>query len=177
MIFAHSFNVILILSFKSSATPGPQCHNCCARSYLSSNVLCLQRCYLFMYFKLFCLLLMLLLFVWIQAYIDSSVIIGQTGHFHEGTKKYQNVVYMSCGPNNSFFPDLAMTPRTDVIFFCSPNNPTGYVASRKQLHQLVQFAKSNGSIIIFDSAYAAFIEDGSPRSIYEIPGAREVRRV
>ncbi|CAA0360781.1 unnamed protein product [Arabidopsis thaliana] len=108
------------------------------------------------------------------AYIDSSVIIGQTGHFHETTKKYQNVVYMPCGPINSFFPDLAMTPRTDVIFFCSPNNPTGYVASRKQLHQLVEFAKTNGSIIIFDSAYAAFIEDGSPRSIYEIPGAREV---
>uniref|UniRef100_A0A1J3E950 Aminotransferase ALD1 n=1 Tax=Noccaea caerulescens TaxID=107243 RepID=A0A1J3E950_NOCCA len=108
------------------------------------------------------------------AYIDSSVIIGQTGHFHEATKKYQNVVYMPCGPKNSFFPDLAMTPRTDVIFFCSPNNPTGYVASRKQLHQLVEFAKTNGSIIIFDSAYAAFIEDGSPRSIYEIPGAREV---
>ncbi|CAN8257977.1 unnamed protein product [Cochlearia groenlandica] len=108
------------------------------------------------------------------AYIESGVIMGQTGHFHEATNKYQNVVYMPCGPKNSFFPDLAMTPRTDVIFFCSPNNPTGYVASRKQLHQLVDFAKTNGSIIIFDSAYAAFIEDGSPRSIYEIPGAREV---
>ncbi|VVA99170.1 unnamed protein product [Arabis nemorensis] len=108
------------------------------------------------------------------AYVDSSVIMGQTGRFHEATKTYQNVVYMPCGPQNSFFPDLAMTPRTDVIFFCSPNNPTGYVASRKQLHQLVEFAKTNGSIIIFDSAYAAFIEDGSPRSIYEIPGAREV---
>ncbi|WZZ43506.1 hypothetical protein YC2023_039765 [Brassica napus] len=111
------------------------------------------------------------------AYIDSSVIIGQTGNFHEATKKYQNVVYMPCGPQNSFFPDLSKTPRTDVIFFCSPNNPTGYVASKKQLHQLVEFAKTNGSIIIFDSAYAAFIEDGSPRSIYEIPGAREVIRV
>ncbi|KFK39949.1 hypothetical protein AALP_AA3G310300 [Arabis alpina] len=108
------------------------------------------------------------------AYVDSSVILGQTGHFNEATKKYQNVVYMPCGPKNSFFPDLTMTPRTDVIFFCSPNNPTGYVASRKQLLQLVNFAKNNGSIIIFDSAYAAFIEDGSPRSIYEIPGAREV---
>ncbi|CAN7012256.1 unnamed protein product [Brassica rapa subsp. trilocularis] len=108
------------------------------------------------------------------AYIDSSVIIGQTGNFHEATKKYQNVVYMPCGPQNSFFPDLSKTPRTDVIFFCSPNNPTGYVASKRQLHQLVEFAKTNGSIIIFDSAYAAFIEDGSPRSIYEISGAREV---
>lgn len=115
--------------------------------------------------------------MWNQAYIDSGVIIGQTGYFHEATKKYQNIVYMPCGPQNSFFPDLSKTPRTDVIFFCSPNNPTGYAASKTQLHQLVKFAKTNGSIIIFDSAYAAFIEDGSPRSIYEIPGAREVRRV
>lgn len=105
------------------------------------------------------------------------MIIGQTGYFHEATKKYQNIVYMPCGPQNSFFPDLSKTPRTDVIFFCSPNNPTGYAASKTQLHQLVKFAKTNGSIIIFDSAYAAFIEDGSPHSIYEIPGAREVRRV
>ncbi|XP_010547905.1 PREDICTED: aminotransferase ALD1 isoform X2 [Tarenaya hassleriana] len=108
------------------------------------------------------------------AYIDSGVIIGQTNHYSEATQKYQNVVYMPCGPKSNFFPNLAMTPRTDVIFFCSPNNPTGYAASRKQLQQLVDFAKSNGSIIVFDSAYAAFIKDDSPRSIFEIPGAREV---
>lgn len=81
---------------------------------------------------------------------------------------------MRCGPQNSFFPDLYNTSRTDVIFFCSPNNPTGQAASREQLEQLVEFAQQNGSIIVFDSAYAAFISDGSPRSIYEIPGARKV---
>ncbi|KAL7205953.1 hypothetical protein ACSBR2_018798 [Camellia fascicularis] len=59
-------------------------------------------------------------------------------------------------------------------FFCSPNNPTGHAASREQLEQLVEFARENGSIIVYDSAYAAYITDKSPRSIYEIPGAREV---
>lgn len=108
------------------------------------------------------------------AYIDSSVIVGQAGDFQDETGKYKNIEYMKCGPENNFFPDLRTTPRTDVIFFCSPNNPTGHAASRKQLEQLVKFAKENGSIIVFDSAYAAYITDDSPRSIYEISGAREV---
>ncbi|CAL5434403.1 unnamed protein product [Camellia sinensis] len=108
------------------------------------------------------------------AYIDSSVIIGQAGGFEDETGKYQNIVYMECGPQNHFFPDLSNTLRTDVIFFCSPNNPTGHAASREQLEQLVEFAKENGSIIVYDSAYAAYITDESPQSIYEIPGAIEV---
>ncbi|CAL5438714.1 unnamed protein product [Camellia sinensis] len=108
------------------------------------------------------------------AYIDSSVIIGQAGGFEDETGKYQNIVYMKCGPQNHFFPDLSNTLRTDVIFFCSPNNPTGHAASREQLEQLVEFAKENGSIIVYDSAYAAYITDESPQSIYEIPGAIEV---
>ncbi|THG08750.1 hypothetical protein TEA_027111 [Camellia sinensis var. sinensis] len=110
----------------------------------------------------------------LQAYIDSSVIIGQAGGFEDETGKYQNIVYMKCGPQNHFFPDLSNTLRTDVIFFCSPNNPTGHAASREQLEQLVEFAKENGSIIVYDSAYAAYITDESPQSIYEIPGAIEV---
>ncbi|KAF8411525.1 hypothetical protein HHK36_004077 [Tetracentron sinense] len=109
-----------------------------------------------------------------QAYIDSSVIIGQTSKFQEETGKYGNIEYMKCGPENNFFPDLSATSRTDVIFFCSPNNPTGYAASREQLKKLVKFARENGSIIIYDSAYAAYITDDSPRSIFEVPGAREV---
>ncbi|XP_010261172.1 PREDICTED: aminotransferase ALD1-like [Nelumbo nucifera] len=108
------------------------------------------------------------------AYIDSGVIIGQAGELQEETGKYWNIEYMKCGPQNNFFPDLSTTARTDIIFFCSPNNPTGYAASRKQLEQLVEFARKNGSIIIYDSAYAAYISDDSPRSIFEIPGAREV---
>ncbi|KAI3940889.1 hypothetical protein MKW92_040171 [Papaver armeniacum] len=75
-------------------------------------------------------------------------------------------------PNN-FFPDLSNTPRTDIIFFISPNNPTGYAASKRSVGETGQICKKNGSIIIYDSAYAAYISDDSPRSIFEIPGARE----
>lgn len=108
------------------------------------------------------------------AYVDSGVIMGQTGSFQKDVEKYGNIEYMRCNPDNGFFPDLSTVPRTDIIFFCSPNNPTGSAASRKQLTQLVQFAKDNGSIIIYDSAYAMYISDDSPRSIFEIPGAKEV---
>lgn len=106
--------------------------------------------------------------------MDSSVIIGQSGDFQDKMQTYRNVEYLTCGPQNNFFPDLSTTSRTDIIFFCSPNNPTGHAASREQLELLVKFAIENGSIIVYDSAYAAYITDGSPRSIYEIPGAREV---
>lgn len=109
-----------------------------------------------------------------QAYIDTSVIVGQAGKFLKETGKYRNIVYMNCRPENNFFPDLSTTSRTDIIFFCSPNNPTGHAATWQQLKKLVEFAKANGSIIVYDSAYAAYITDASPRSIYEIPGAREV---
>ncbi|KAH1065297.1 hypothetical protein J1N35_030284 [Gossypium stocksii] len=108
------------------------------------------------------------------AYIDSSVVVGQAGELEEETGKYGNIIYMNCGPENDFFPDLSTIPRTDIIFLCSPNNPTGHAASWQQLKQLVEFAKANGSIIVHDSAYAAYIRDGSPRSIFAIPGAKEV---
>jgi LL-diaminopimelate aminotransferase len=62
-----------------------------------------------------------------------------------------------------------------ILIYFSPNNPTGAVSTREQLRELVAFARRNGSIIIFDAAYAAFIQDDSlPRSIFEIEGAREV---
>ncbi|KAL1534465.1 LL-diaminopimelate aminotransferase [Salvia divinorum] len=108
------------------------------------------------------------------AYVDSSVILGQTGLFQTDVEKYANIEYMRCTPENGFFPDLSTVRRTDIIFFCSPNNPTGSAASREQLTKLVQFAKENGSIIVYDSAYAMYVSDDSPRSIFEIPGAREV---
>lgn len=106
--------------------------------------------------------------------MDSSVIMGQTGEFQKEVEKYGKIEYMKCTPENGFFPDLSNISRTDVIFFCSPNNPTGSTATREQLTQLVQFAKENGSIIVFDSAYALYVSDDSPRSIFEIPGAQEV---
>ncbi|GAB2292072.1 hypothetical protein Dimus_026320 [Dionaea muscipula] len=108
------------------------------------------------------------------AYVDSSVIMGQTGLFQKDVQKFGKIEYMRCTPENGFFPDLSSIARTDVIFFCSPNNPTGATATREQLTRLVQFAKNNGSIIVYDSAYAMYISDHSPHSIFEIPGAKEV---
>ena len=102
------------------------------------------------------------------------MIVGRAGRLNAGNGKYKKIVYMECVAENNFFPNLSRTPRTDLIFFCSPNNPTGSAASRQQLEQLVEFAKANGSIIIYDSAYAAYISDESPKSIFEIPGAKEV---
>lgn len=99
---------------------------------------------------------------------------GQTGQFQKDVEKYGKIEYMKCNPENGFFPDLSTISRTDIIFFCSPNNPTGSAATREQLTQLVQFAKDNGSILVYDSAYAMYISDDSPRSIFEIPGAKEV---
>ncbi|GMH01090.1 hypothetical protein Nepgr_002929 [Nepenthes gracilis] len=113
------------------------------------------------------------------AYVDTSVIMGQGGKFLEESGKHEKIVYMKCnsGNNNDFFPaDLAAMPRTDIIFFCSPNNPTGHAASFPQLQQLVDFARHNGSIIVYDSAYAAYISDIQtvPTSIFQIPGAKQV---
>lgn len=84
-------------------------------------------------------------------------------------------VFLSCTPENGFFPELESIPSFDLLYFCSPNNPTGAVATRSQLEKLVAFVKSRGAILLFDSAYACFIEDSSlPRSIFDIPGAKEV---
>ena len=108
------------------------------------------------------------------AYVDSSVIMNRTGNYNENSQQYENIVYMSCTPENNFFPDLDAVPRTDIIYFCSPNNPTGVVPSYEQLQKLVNFALKNRSILIFDTAYASYItDDALPKSIYEIPGARK----
>ena len=122
----------------------------------------------------YCLKLRRVYFSYLQAYVDSSVIMGQTGQYQKDVEKFGNIEYMRCTPENGFFPDLRTVARTDIIFFCSPNNPTGSAATREQLTQLVQFAKDNGSIIVYDSAYAMYMSDDNPRSIFEIPGAKEV---
>jgi LL-diaminopimelate aminotransferase len=108
-------------------------------------------------------------------YVDGSVIIGVTGNYNNGKGQFDNIAYMPCTPENGFFPDLENAPRTELIYFCSPNNPTGAVATKKQLKELIDFAKSNDSIIIFDAAYREFIQDSAiPKSIFEVEGAREV---
>ncbi|BAM81392.1 probable aspartate aminotransferase [Cyanidioschyzon merolae strain 10D] len=107
-------------------------------------------------------------------YVDTAVMTGQTGRINADTRQYAGIVYMRCDAANDFFPDLSKTPRTDLIFFCSPNNPTGAAATREQLAELVAFARHNGSIIVYDAAYAPFIRDPAvPRSILEIDGALE----
>lgn len=87
----------------------------------------------------------------------------------------ENLVFLPIGPENNFFPDLDRTPPVDLIFFCSPNNPTGTASSYAELKKLVAFAKAHRAIIIFDAAYSAFVTDpNTPRSIYDIEGAKEV---
>lgn len=107
------------------------------------------------------------------AYVDTSVITGKTGHYNQEFCQYEGIEYLKCTPENNFFPDSLK--KTDLIYFCSPNNPTGAVATKKQLKCLVDFAKENNSIIIFDAAYAPYIQDKDlPKSIYEIEGASQV---
>lgn len=102
-------------------------------------------------------------------YVDSNVIAGRTGEATEGN--YSGLVYMPCTAENNFFPALP-EGKVDLIYLCSPNNPTGAVATKEQLKTFVDYALANKAVIIFDAAYAAFIKDDSlPRSIYEIEGA------
>ena len=104
-------------------------------------------------------------------YVDSNVIAGRTGANANG--QYEGLVYMPCTEANGFFPELPKE-KVDLIYLCSPNNPTGAVATKEQLAGFVAYARKHKAVIIFDSAYAAFISDPSlPRSIYEIEGAKE----
>ena len=105
-------------------------------------------------------------------YIDTNVIAGRSGKLLPNGL-YERFVYMPCTPANGFFPDVP-NAKADLIYICSPNNPTGAVATREQLRALVDYALANGAIILFDAAYACFVSDPElPRTIYEVPGARE----
>ena len=108
------------------------------------------------------------------AYVDSSVIMGHSTGFDDATKQYMNIAYMPCNAENDFFPDVSMAKDSELIFFCSPNNPTGAAATRAQLTALVNQALKSGSIIIYDAAYSAFVGNPDcPKTIYEIPGAEK----
>jgi LL-diaminopimelate aminotransferase len=107
-------------------------------------------------------------------YLDTGVIVGQTSTYHPSSKQYQGVSYMPCLPANHFFPNPSDLSPTDLIYFCSPNNPTGVVATRSQLEELVSFARKHNSILIYDTAYASYIQQTDlPRSIFEIEGAEK----
>lgn len=111
-------------------------------------------------------------------YVDTNVMAGRTGESEGG--RYGRLVYMPTTAENGFDPELPKSPeggpaKVDIIYLCSPNNPTGAVMSRDSLKKWVDYAKRTESVILFDAAYEAFItEPGLVRSIYEIPGAREV---
>ncbi len=97
-------------------------------------------------------------------YRDSNLMAGR------GAK----LQYLPCVEANGFLPEPPRTP-VDVVYLCSPNNPTGAVFSREQLAEWVEYARRVGALLLFDSAYEAYIRDPAlPRSIYEIPGAEEV---
>jgi len=105
-------------------------------------------------------------------YNDTNVMVGRSGEAND-KGYYEGLVYMPCTEENNFSPAYP-TEKVDLIYLCSPNNPTGTVASREQLKGWVDYARANQAIILFDAAYEAFItEPGIPHSIYEIEGARE----
>jgi len=106
-------------------------------------------------------------------YVDTNVIAGRGGNYDDKRGRYDRFVYMPCTEENGFFPEVPKQ-KVDLVYICSPNNPTGAVATKEQLAKFVDYAKKNKAVIIFDSAYSQFIKDPElPRSIYEIPGARE----
>lgn len=105
-------------------------------------------------------------------YVDSNVIGGRGGKLVDG--KWSNFVYLDCTERNGFKPTPPQA-HADVIFLCSPANPTGVAFTRDELKAWVDYAIQNNAVIIYDSAYCAYVTDpATARSIYEIPGARRV---
>jgi LL-diaminopimelate aminotransferase len=105
-------------------------------------------------------------------YVDTNVMAGRTGGNVDG--RYEGVLYLDSTPANGYVPAIPSAP-ADLIYLCFPNNPTGAVATREQLAAWVAYAKRNRAVILFDSAYEAYIRDPAiPHSIYEIEGARDV---
>jgi len=107
-------------------------------------------------------------------YVDGSVLIGAAGGVAPDGSGYNGITYLPCTMENNFFPDLSRIPSQCLVYFCSPNNPTGAVASKEQLNALVKTALEKDSLIVFDAAYSEYIRDPSlPKSIFEIEGARQ----
>jgi LL-diaminopimelate aminotransferase len=105
-------------------------------------------------------------------YLDTNVMAGRTGPNRDG--RYEGVIYLESTPANGYVPEVPASP-ADLIYLCFPNNPTGAVATRSQLKAWVEYARRNRAVILYDSAYEAYIRDPLiPHSIYEIDGARDV---
>ena len=104
-------------------------------------------------------------------YVDTNAMAGRAGDYVEAQGRWSNLIYMPCVEENGFMPQIPKE-RADLIYLCFPNNPTGSMATREQLKQWVDYANENGSVILYDSAYEAFITDPDiPHTIFEIEGA------
>ena len=105
-------------------------------------------------------------------YVDTNVMAGRTGPSVDG--RYEGILYLDSTPSNGYVPAVPAAP-ADLVYLCFPNNPTGAVATKAQLAAWVDYARRNRAVILFDSAYEAYIRDPQiPHSIYEIEGARDV---
>lgn len=107
-------------------------------------------------------------------YVDTNVMAGRAGELG-ADGRWSNIVYLPCTAENGFVPALP-TEKVDAVYLCYPNNPTGTTLTRDQLKVWIDWARNNGVLILFDSAYEAYIRNEAevPRSIYEIDGAKEV---
>ena len=104
-------------------------------------------------------------------YIDSNAMCGRAGDLVDG--KWTNIIYMPCTKENNFIPAIP-DQRVDIIYLCYPNNPTGTVLSKDELKKWVDYALKNDTLIMYDAAYEAYIQDPAiPHSIYEIKGAKK----
>ena len=104
-------------------------------------------------------------------YVDSNVMSGRTGNpISEGG--YEGLTYIPINEDNNFKPQIP-SKKVDIIYLCFPNNPTGATISRDEMQEWVDYANNNNSLIFFDAAYEAFIQDDKlPHSIYELEGAK-----
>ena len=105
-------------------------------------------------------------------YVDMNVMAGHTGLVKKDGR-YEGIVYLPCTAENSFVPEPP-TEHVDLVYLCFPNNPTGAVATWKQLNDWVEYAREHEALLLFDAAYEAYISEPElPHSIFEIDGARE----
>ena len=105
-------------------------------------------------------------------YVDSNAMAGRAGEYDPASGKWSRLVYLPCVKENGFVPAIS-EGRADMVYLCFPNNPTGAMATRAQLKAWVDWANANGSVLLYDSAYEAFISQPElPHSIFEIEGAR-----
>ncbi|MBQ9537549.1 MAG: LL-diaminopimelate aminotransferase [Desulfovibrionaceae bacterium] len=105
-------------------------------------------------------------------YVDSNVMAGRAGTFEDA--RWQRIIYLPCTKENAFVPELPKT-KPDLIYLCYPNNPTGTVLPKEALKTWVDYALREHCVILYDSAYEAYIQDANVcHSIYEIPGAEQV---